>query len=457
MGYHQTKRQLTNGRYTTIWIHIIKSALKLRAEASWVFWGQIGTAVGGLLTVKVLTFLMTPAEYGKLAIANTIVLFISANLFGPLGQGLMRFWSINNEKGRLFEYLQASKNLILYIFLVISLLSVLFLTVSFHTRLHNWSILGTLAILLGAFTGWMSIRANMLMAARKRKAVALINGIGAFLKPAFAAILILSIISSASVVMVGFLLTTVLIVWFLEKYYREFICLINKNTPEKNHPRQHYREINKEIINFSWPFFIWGIFSWVHQSSDRWAIQIYQGSDVLGGYSVIAQLALFPIVLGSGFLSTFFLPIAYDRGGVLNTSNSIKSANKIIVTMIVLYLVCTAILIGTFSLYHRQIVVLISNKHYADFSNLLPGLTVAWTLFFLGQMLSGFGLLANKPKAYIAPVLVSGVSAAFFTFYFASIKGPPGAVLGLCIAGFIYASWFLVIAFRLSSPQNLSL
>jgi hypothetical protein len=69
-------------------------------------------------------------------------------------------------------------------------------------------------------------------------------------------------------------------------------------------------------------------------------------------------------------------------------------------------------------------------------------------------MLSGFGLLANKPKAYIAPVLVSGLSAAFFTFYFVSIKGPPGAVIGLCIAGFIYASWFLVIAFRLSSPQS---
>jgi len=397
---------------------------------------------------------MTPVEYGKLAIANTIVLFIGANIFGPLGQGLMRFWSINNEKGNLIEYLLISKQMIVYLFSGILLISLLFLTASFFTRLNNWSVIGTIAILLGALTGWMGVRTNMLMAARNRQAVALVNSISAFLKPAVASILVLSMTSSACVVMAGFLVTTVLIVWSLERYNSKFIRLICKDPSKKIYDKQNSNEIYKEIINFSWPFFIWGIFSWVHQSSDRWAIQIYQGSDVLGGYSVIAQLALFPIVLGSGFLSTFFLPIAYDRGGALTTLDSIKSANKIIVTMIVLYLICTAILIGIFSLYHRQIVILISNKHYADFSNLLPGLTVAWAFFFLGQMLSGFGLLANKPKAYIAPVLVSGLSAAFFTFYFVSIKGPPGAVIGLCIAGFIYASWFLVIAFRLSSPQS---
>ena len=397
---------------------------------------------------------MTPAEYGKLAIANTIVLFIGANIFGPLGQGLMRFWSINNEKGNLIEYLLISKQMIVYLFSGILLISLLFLTASFFTRLNNWSVIGTIAILLGALTGWMGVRTNMLMAARNRQAVALVNSISAFLKPAVASILVLSMTSSACVVMAGFLVTTVLIVWSLERYNSKFIRLICKDPSKKIYDKQNSNEIYKEIINFSWPFFIWGIFSWVHQSSDRWAIQIYQGSDVLGGYSVIAQLALFPIVLESGFLSTFFLPIAYDRGGALTTLDSIKSANKIIVTMIVLYLICTAILIGIFSLYHRQIVILISNKHYADFSNLLPGLTVAWAFFFLGQMLSGFGLLANKPKAYIAPVLVSGLSAAFFTFYFVSIKGPPGAVIGLCIAGFIYASWFLVIAFRLSSPQS---
>lgn len=397
---------------------------------------------------------MTPVEYGRLAIANTIVLFIGANIFGPLGQGLMRFWSINNEKGNLIEYLLISKQMIIYLFSGILLISLLFLAVSFYTSLSNWSYLGTLAMLLGALTGWMGVRTNMLIAARKRQAVALVNSISSFLKPAVASILILSMTSSASVVMAGFVVTTVLIVWSLERYYNEFACLICADKAKKISDKQSSNEIYREIINFSWPFFIWGIFSWVHQSSDRWALQIYQGSDVVGAYSVIAQLSLYPLILGSGFLSTFFLPIAYERGGILNASNSIKSANKIILTMIALYLVCTAILIGIFLLYHRQIVILISNKQYADLSYLLPGLTVAWALFYLGQMLSGFGLLANKPKAYIAPVTVSGVSAAFFTFYFVSLKGPAGAVIGLCIAGFIYAAWFLVIAIRLSSPQS---
>ena len=374
--------------YTTIWNQTIKPTLKLRKEVAWVLCGQIGTAVGGLLTVKILTYLLTPVEYGKIAFANTIVLFISANIFGPLGQGLMRFWSINNEKGHMTEYLLQAKQMIMYLFSVILLVSLLFLTFSFYTSISKWSLLGTLAILAGALTGWMSVRTNMLIAARKRQAVSLINSISPILKLFVASLLIISATSSAISVMAGFLAATALIVWSLEKYYNEYIRTKYQLIPKNTYDKQDSMEIQKEIINFSWPFFVWGIFSWIHQSSDRWAIQIYQGSDVLGSYSVIAQLAFYPLIMVSGILSTFFLPIVYDRGGILNSATSIKSANKIIVVMIVLYLVFTAILIGFFSVYHRQIVVLFSNTRYADYSNLLMGLSVAWALFYLGQMLS---------------------------------------------------------------------
>ena len=63
------------------------SLRKTWREAFWVFVGQAGTAIGGLIGVKLLTHVLIPAEYGKLALANTIVAFIGANLFGPFGQG----------------------------------------------------------------------------------------------------------------------------------------------------------------------------------------------------------------------------------------------------------------------------------------------------------------------------------------------------------------------------------
>ena len=67
-----------------------------------MFMGQIGTGIAGLVGVKVLTNVLGPSEFGRLALANSIVMLISTIfLFGPLSQGLMRFWSICRDRGEL--------------------------------------------------------------------------------------------------------------------------------------------------------------------------------------------------------------------------------------------------------------------------------------------------------------------------------------------------------------------
>ena len=67
-----------------------------------MFVEHAGTVLVGLLGVKLLTNILGPSQFGKLSLANTVVSLISTNLlFGPLGQGLMRFWAISKNKGDL--------------------------------------------------------------------------------------------------------------------------------------------------------------------------------------------------------------------------------------------------------------------------------------------------------------------------------------------------------------------
>jgi len=115
------------------------------------------------------------------------------------------------------------------------------------------------------------------------------------------------------------------------------------------------------------------------------------------------------------------------------------------------YVIGASILILLFLFFHNEVVLLISNVNYTELSFLLPGLTAAWAFFYLGQMFSGFGLLANKPKKYILPILVSAIIAAITTFYFSKRYGPVGVVWSLGFSGFVYAVWFMVIGFRLSN------
>ena len=74
----------------------------------WVFAEQVGTAIAGLFGFKLLTNILGPSEFGIFILANTVVVLISVNfLFGPLGLGLMRVWSISQACGDLGTFYRA--------------------------------------------------------------------------------------------------------------------------------------------------------------------------------------------------------------------------------------------------------------------------------------------------------------------------------------------------------------
>jgi O-antigen/teichoic acid export membrane protein len=432
-----------------IWDRIFR----LRSEALWVFIGQTGTALGGLFGVKILTHVLSPLEFGRLALANTVVLLIGTSLFGPLGQGVMRFWSISQDRGQIESFISTLKHyttFMIYIVLIISLVLSIF---SALTQGIDWTVLLMISLIVGALTGWSGVRIYVLMAARKRKIVALVNTGTAFFKPLIATFFVIALISNAGCVMAGYLLTACVIVYVVEYFYGKTVTDTLRSSPAIGigDSKEKSSQLGREIFTFSWPFFVWGIFGWIHQSCDRWSLQAYHGADVVGAFSVITQLAVYPLIFGSGFLGTLFIPIAYDRAGDLYSYDSIESANKILFAMTSIYIIGASILIVLFGIFHHLLALLISNVSFVRFSYLLPGLTTSWALFYLGQMLCGFGLLANKPRIYVIPILASGMLATITTFYLSARIGPVGVVWGLGISGSVYALWNMIIAVRLSN------
>ena len=429
---------------------------RLRSEALWVFIGQLGMALGLLFGMKILTHFLDPLEFGRLALANTVVLLVGTNLFGPLGQGFMRFWSISQERGQLEEFIPATNRyarLLASIILAASLILVIFMA---FTEWLDWAALLLISLIVGTITGYFSVRISVLLAARKRKIVALVNTGTSFFKPFIGAFFVVFFVSNADCVMSGYLVTTFVIMCVVEHLYKKTLKDFSGVSPSITQPKTESGNLGKEILAFSWPFCIWGMFGWMHQSCDRWSLQAFHGSDVVGAFSVITLLAVYPLIFASGFLSNLFMPIAYERAGNLTSCTSIKSAHRILYIMTGAYIIAASILIIVFLLFHDEVVLLMSNAKYAEFSSLLPGLTSAWAFFYLGQMFSGFGLLSNKPRKYILPIIVSALIAITTTFPLSKGYGPFGVVWGLGISGFIYAAWFMVIGFGMSNsiPRN---
>ena len=421
---------------------------RIGSEAIWVLVGQVGVAIGGLLSIKIITYLLNPYEFGRFSIANTVILLLAANVFGPFGQGFMRYWSIAQNKNELTDYISTSNKYIKILLYFSFLLSFLIGLTIFVSRWRDWTWIIVLAVISGAFAGWAGIRLSILVAARKRKYVSIINVLTALAKPISAAGLVFFITLKAEIALLGLLIVSCGSAIFTELRFRKTVD--NRLSDLKLKAINAYDgDLGRDILSFSYPFFIWSLFAWAHQSCDRWALLTFQGTDAVGAYTVIAQLAFYPLVFGSGLLSNFFVPIAYERAGKLRSKDGVNSANKILLAMVCLYATGSIILILVYYLFNRQLVLLISNENYVQYAYLLPMLTGAWSLYYLGQVLSGFGFLANKPKIYIKPIIFSGVLTTVATFYLASKSGILGIIWALGITGLFYAGWCLLIARRL--------
>jgi len=419
---------------------------KLGPEALWVLIGQGGTAIAGLLGIKLLTTVLVPSEFGRLAIANTVIAFVSVSLFGPLGQGLTRIWPIAQERGDLGAFYSISNKYGLYSIAASIVVSIGLIAVAMSIKGKDWVTLIAISLATGVALGWLGLRLSVFMAARLRRLIALLNISHAILKPFVAASLVLLVAVSASWAMVGYLVATLVVVFFAERFYRR---IVSYNGSSSFIPKSIESGIAKNILSFSWPFALWGIFGWIHLSCDRWALKAFHGADIVGAFVVVSQLAIFPLIFGSGFLTTLLTPIAFWRAGDLSDRQKIISAYKILGSMTGIYILGAVLLVSLFFVFHYPLVLFISNIQFIKFSFLLPWLSAAWGLFYLGQLLSTFGMLANRPKSYIGPKLVSAIVAVTSTFYLSAKIGAVGVVVGLAASGLVYALWCLIIAAKL--------
>ena len=428
----------------------LSRVLKFSSESLWTFVGNAATSIAGLMGLKLLTYLLDSAEYGKLALAGTIVGFVAANLYAPLGHGLMRFFSIAKDHDKLEEFSVISINYQKIITYFIMLLIVL-ITICGLVMGSDWIALLIISILVGIITGLFDIRISVLTAARKRKIVALLNTGNAFFRPIIGALLVTLIGANTSWAMAGYLIVGLLVLLISERYYR---IILYRTSISSKYFIPSMQGLSGQIFSYSWPFSVWGVFSWVHLSSALWSLQAFNGAELVGAFSVVLQLAMFPLIFGSSLLSTFFLPIAYQKVGDLKNRKNVTSARKILGLMIGMYILGAIITIIIFAMFHNSLILLISNVRYTQFSYLLPWLSVSWALFYLGQLLSTFGFLVNKTSVYIMPKIVCAIIAGIGTFYLCNKIGPNGVVVGIAISGLVYMIWCAVIVWQLRKEES---
>jgi len=416
---------------------------RLSKEGAWIVLGQAAAVLGSLVGVRLLTELLDPSAYGELALGMTVATLVNQTVLGPIGNGVTRFYAPAREKGDIGGYLYAVRRLVLSatgIIVLMILLAVAVLVISGRT---DWIPIATAALVFAILSGYNSILNGVQNAARQRSIVALHQGMDSWARFLVAASLMVWLGATSTVAMVGYAAAVMLVLGSQYMYFRKIV---------PRHIAGAGRETGWEaqIWKYSWPFATWGIFSWAHQASDRWALELFATTQEVGFYAVLFQLGYYPMSLATGMAMQFLAPIFYQRAGDAIDSRRNASTSNLgwRLTVSALSVTGAAFLIAL--VFHAQIFQLFVAKEYVSVSHLLPWMLLAGGLFAAGQTIALDLMSQMKPHTMVAAKITTALLGVTSNFAGAYWYGTTGVVVGGVLFSVSYFLWMVALSKKAS-------
>jgi O-antigen/teichoic acid export membrane protein len=434
-------RSTEKSKKTNIMIHLLRFR-HLFKEVFWITVGQAMVMIGSLVGVRLLTGILSPADYGELALGMTITTFVNQTILAPLGQGVMRFYAPATEKEDLCGYLYSVRQLVSMATIVIGCFLLIAIVCLILTGQYRWVTITILALIYATITGYNGILNGIQDAARQRSVVALHQGVELWLRFLLASLLIGWFGASSTMAMIGYVIGVILVLGSQSMYFLK-VFPNNRNWIDSQNDWQ------QKIWEYSWPFSMWGIFYWGQSVSDRWALGIFNTKDEVGMYAVLFQLGYYPISMVTGMAAQFLSPIFFQRSG--DGTDPLRNANvsRLGWRLAWLSLGITGIAFCVAFLLHRQIFQIFVAQEYRHVSYLLPWMVLSGGIFAASQMIS-LNLLSQTKTHTMMPIKIMtallGIALNLVGAYYYGTLGIVTASVLFSVSCFISMS--VLIKFR---------
>lgn len=414
---------------------------RLAREFSWILVGQLASVLGAVILVRVLTEYLSPAQYGELALGLTVAGLVNQVVTGGINAGIIRFYSIAAEKSELNGYLFASRKLMLTASAVVVSMAVVIMVGLSWTGYSQWMGVVTAALLFSILSGYNSSLSGIQNAARQRAIVALHGGLDAWLKILLALAFMRWLGETSTAVILGYTLAALLVTG-------SQLLLLQKAIPHADRSSLASENWTAQILSYSWPFLIFGFFTWLHQASDRWALQVFSTASDVGLYAVVFQLGYMPIGVATGLVVTFLVPIVYQRSGGAAASPNKMDAHRLTWRIA---LVCLGMTSGAFIfmlLWHDELFRVLVAEEYRWASYFLPWMVFAGGVFAAGQMLA-LKLMADMRTSALTPIkIITAIVGVLMNIFGALAYGVAGVVAAQVAFSLIYFLWMMRLAWR---------
>jgi O-antigen/teichoic acid export membrane protein len=414
-------------------------------ELSWLVVGHVLSVAGALAAVRLLTEVLPPKVYGLLGLGMTAATFLQQLWFGPLCATTDRFFSPAREAGQLGSFFRVLMRLVAR---TGTLLGGAFAAVAATLAFTGRSDWAWMLVCAGGFA--IASGANNLLdavqnASRCRHLVALHTGASTWLRLALALLFVWSFGPSASMVLIGYVVGSVIVLVSQFVTFRFVVRPAAAAIEPAGDPDSVWFD---RMWSYLWPSLSWGAFTWAFAASDRWSLQSFASTDDVGRYLVLYQLGYYPLSLLGSLVQQWVYPILFAQAGDGTEAHRGRQAMQMGRQWLALMAIAVACAVLVAGVGHRIIFQLLASASYRDISPWLPGMVLASGLFTLGQ-LATLPLLATAGSQSIARCKIVTSCAGMLL----NVAGTwSGGVAGVVVAqvGFAatYAVWVAVLLER---------
>lgn len=411
---------------------------RLGKEFTWIILGQAIAVLGSMVGVRLLTELLDPASYGKLALGMTLATLVNQTVLGPLCNGVTRFYAPAVEKGELGNYLIAVRRSVLSSTGIVIILTLLAVAGLLITRRTEWIAIAIAAFIFSVLSGYNSILSGIQNAARQRSIVALHLGMESWARFLGAFGLIVLLGATSTVALIGYAIGIIMV---LGSQYVFFL----KITPKYITNVTDEKSWRVQMWQYSWPFATWGLFTWAQQVSDRWALELFTTTQEVGLYSAVFQLGYYPMSMASGMAIQFLTPIFYHQTGDASDDQRNANVNNMSwqLTVLALGVTCAAFL--TTLLFHKQIFQVFVSKDFINMSRLLPWVVLASGIFSAGQTITLNLMSQMRTQSMVIAKVCTAVVGVILNFAGAYWYGTTGIVFAGISVSCLYFAWMAML------------
>jgi len=413
-------------------------------ELAWITIGNASAILGALVAVRVVTSFLDPAAYGQVALGLTLATFVNQVVMGPLANGAARFYAPAVEAKDLAAYWRAIRVMILHGSAGAALLIVpLLVALGFANQL-KWMTLGGAALLFAVSSGCNSTLSAMQGAARQRAIVALHQGVDPWLRLLFASLAMLASATS-TMATVGYAAAASLV---LVSQYFFFLRVVGKNSASDAQRFAGGVDWKHKVWAYSWPFGVWGGFSWAQLASDRWSLGLFVSTREVGLYTVLFQLGYYPISVVAGVAMQLIAPIFYARAGIGLDAARNAHVTRLTGRLAGLTIATTGLvfLVGCFA--HAAIFRLFAPPNFAAVSYLLPWMLLGGGLFAAGQVFSLNLMSQMRTRSMLFAKIVTALLGVGLNISGAYWCGIVGIVAASVVFSSVYLFWMMLLGWK---------